>query len=110
MAAGVTLPSRVSSSNTCRTASKYSSISSSRFFRNALSGKRFGFIIVYGASDPFSAGAITAMRCFHDTFARKASWMRTVHGSTPRLGDTAKNGDLTKQAADLGRELVAQAH
>ena len=75
---------------------------------NALTGKRFGFIIVYGAEDPFSAGAVTAMRCFHDTFARKASWMHTVHGSTPKLGDAEKNGALMKQAADLGRELVSQ--
>lgn len=74
---------------------------------NALSGKRFGIIVVYGAKDQFSSGAATAMRCFHDTFARKASWMRTVHGSAHAAGDAAKNERLTEEATRLGADLAA---
>jgi len=73
---------------------------------NALSGKRFGFIIVYGAKDVFSSGAATAMRCFHDTFARKASWMRVVHGSAHAAGEAAKNERLTEEATRLGADLA----
>jgi len=73
---------------------------------NALAGKRFGFLIVYGDADPFTSGAATAMRCFHDTFARKASWLRTVHGSAYRAGDAARNPELTAAAARLGADLV----
>jgi multimeric flavodoxin WrbA len=75
---------------------------------NALMGKRFGFVIVYGASDPISAGAVTAMRCFHDTFARKASWMRIVHGSAAAAGAAAENHRLMASAARLGVDLVSE--
>jgi len=74
---------------------------------NALSGKRFGFIIVYGGREQFSSGAATAMRCFHDTFARKASWMRIVHGSAHASGEAAKNERLAEEAAHLGADLAA---
>jgi len=73
---------------------------------NALSGKRFGFIVVYGAKDEFSSGAATAMRCLHDTFARKASWMRFIHGTAYDAGDAAKNASLLESARQLGSELV----
>ncbi len=74
---------------------------------NALSGKRFGFIIVYGGSNPFNSGAVTAMRCFHDTFSRKAGWMRMIHGSASAIGDAAKDVDLLVQARELGQDLVS---
>ncbi len=74
---------------------------------NALSGKRYGFVVVYGGSNPFDSGAATAMRCFHDTFARKASWMRMVHGSASAVGDAAKDVDLLVQARELGQDLVS---
>jgi len=74
---------------------------------NALKGKRFGFIVVYGGSDQFSSGAATAMRCFHDTFARKASWMRMVHGSATTEGSAANNPELMAAAEQLGIDIVA---
>ena len=74
---------------------------------NALDGKRFGFIVVYGAANPFTSGAATAMRCFHDTFARKASWMSTVHGTASEAGSAASNPDLLSAAARLGAGLAA---
>ena len=74
---------------------------------NALSGKRFGFIIVYGGSNPFNSGAATAMRCFHDTFSRKAGWMRMIHGTASAIGDAARNVDLLVQARELGQDLVS---
>jgi len=76
---------------------------------NALTGKRFGFIIVYGGSDEVSSGAATAMRCFHDTFDRKASWMRMVHGSAGPAGAAARNEELMREAAELGAGLAAAA-
>ncbi len=74
---------------------------------NALVGKRFGFIIVSGGSDLFQSGAATAMRCFHDTFARKATWMRMVHGSATGAGDAKDDLDLLRRATQLGVDLVA---
>jgi multimeric flavodoxin WrbA len=74
---------------------------------NALSGKRFGFILVYGGNDEFSSGAATAMRCLHDTFARKASWMRIVHGTAGPAGDATRNERLIREAIGLGSQLVA---
>jgi len=74
---------------------------------NALSGKRFGFIVVHGDKDQFTSGAATAMRCLHDTFARKAGWMRTIHGAAYAVGDAAKNEPLAEAAARLGADLVA---
>jgi len=74
---------------------------------NALSGKRFGFILVYGAKDETTSGAATAMRCFHDTFARKASWMSIVHGSAMEAGAALRNARLVDEATRLGENLVA---
>jgi multimeric flavodoxin WrbA len=74
---------------------------------NALSGKRFGFIVVYGAKNEFASGAATAMRCLHDTFARKASWMRYVHGTAYDAGDAAENDSLVEDARRLGSDLAA---
>lgn len=73
---------------------------------NALSGKRLGFIIFYGAQNEFVSGAATAMRCFYDTFSRKASWMRFAHGTAYDAGDAAKNAALLEDARHLGSELV----
>jgi len=73
---------------------------------NALKGKRFGFLIVYGAGDSVSAGAHTAMRCLHDTFARKATWMKIIHGTAYKAGDAAKNERLVEDAIELGTDLV----
>jgi len=75
---------------------------------NALNGRRFGFIIVHGGSDPETSGAATAIRCFEATFARKASWMRIVHGSASKIGDAERNDALVRDAATLGRELATQ--
>ena len=75
---------------------------------NSLNGKRFGFIVVYGAKDRFSAGAATAMRCFHDTFARKAGSMRMIHGSAGAIGDAERNQRLVSQAEDLGCFLAGE--
>jgi len=75
---------------------------------NALNGKRFAFIVVYGGKDPFSAGAATAMRCFHDTFARKACGMQMIHGSAGAIGDAERNQRLVSQAEDLGRFLAGE--
>jgi len=76
---------------------------------NALQGKRFGFLVVYGAADAFSSGAMTAMRCFHDTFARKATWMDMVHGTATEAGSAKRNALLMDAAARLGAELVRPA-
>lgn len=76
---------------------------------NALQGKRFGFLVVYGAADPYSSGAVTAMRCFHDTFARKANWMRMVHGSATDAGSAADDPELMAAAAQLGVDIVADS-
>jgi len=74
---------------------------------NALSGKRFGFLVVYGGGDLFASGAATAMRCLHDTFGRKAGWMRIVHGTAYAIGDAASNESLAADATRLGADLVA---
>ena len=76
---------------------------------NALSGKRFGFVVVYGGANPFTSGAATAMRCLHDTFARKASWMRIVHGTAAEPRAAAKDPELMAAAAQLGADLVADS-
>ncbi|MEW5825245.1 MAG: flavodoxin family protein [Candidatus Bipolaricaulota bacterium] len=76
---------------------------------NALKGKRFGFLIVYGAKDEVSSGAATAMRCFRDTFERKAQWMDIVHGTAGEAGSALGNARLVAEAARLGTELARAA-
>lgn len=73
---------------------------------NALKGKQFGFILTYGDSDPYSSGAINAIRSFQDMCRYiGANIAGTVYGTANNEGDVLKQPELLGKAFKLGAKL-----
>jgi multimeric flavodoxin WrbA len=74
--------------------------------RNALKGKQFGIILTYGDSDPYSSGAINAIRSFQDMFRYiGADIAGMVYGTASDEGDVLKQPELLGRAYKLGAKL-----
>ena len=75
-----------------------------------LAGKDFGLVLTYGDDDPFNSGAVNAIRSVQDMLAYiDANLVGMVYGSTPDLGDAAKQPDLLEKAYKLGEKLAGEA-
>jgi multimeric flavodoxin WrbA len=73
---------------------------------NALKGKKFGIILTYGDTDPYSSGAINAIRSFQDMFRYiGADITGMVYGTASNEGDVLKQPDLLGRAYKLGAKL-----
>lgn len=73
---------------------------------NALAGKNIGIALAYGGADPFSSGAINALRMFQDAYRYVgAKMVGMVYGSASEPGEIAGNQALMTEAYDLGRML-----
>ena len=73
-----------------------------------LKGKRIGIILTYGDADPFSSGAVNALRSFQDAFAYVGAPIKgMVYGSSDKPGEVRGNKALMKEAYALGRKLGA---
>jgi multimeric flavodoxin WrbA len=74
----------------------------------ALAGKEFGIVLTYGDSDPYSSGAVNAIRMFQD-IARyeKASIAGLVYGSANDPGEIVAQAELMQRAHALGQRLAA---
>ncbi len=72
-----------------------------------LANKKVGIILTYGDTDPFSSGAVNALRSFQDMFRFVgAEIVDLVYGSAMTPGEVAKNHDLMNQAFNLGKKLA----
>ncbi len=72
----------------------------------ALAGKRIGIILTYGDSDPFTSGAVNALRTFQDAFNYVgADIVGMVYGSASEAGEIKDNSDLMEKAYELGKQL-----
>ena len=73
----------------------------------ALAGKEFGVVLVYGDNDPYSSGAVNAIRMLQD-IARyeKATIAGLVYGSASDPGEIATQPELMQRAYALGRRLA----
>ncbi len=74
---------------------------------SALKGKQFGILLTYGDSDPYSSGAINAIRTLQD-MARyiEADIAGIVYGTANDVGDILQRADLLEQAYKLGEKLA----
>ena len=73
---------------------------------NPLKGKEFGVLLTYGDSDPYSSGAINAIRTFQDILRYLGGNMRgLVYGTAMDVGDVQKQPDLMQRAYKLGEKL-----
>ena len=74
---------------------------------SALKGKHFGIILTYGDTDPYSSGAINAIRSFQDMFRYiGADITGMVYASANDEGDVLKQPELLERAYKLGVQLV----
>ncbi len=72
-----------------------------------LKGKRLGIILTYGDTDPFTSGAVNALRSFQDAAAYVGAKIEgLVYGSGDKAGEIKANAELLKDAAELGRMLA----
>ncbi len=75
---------------------------------HAFKGKRFGIVLTYADADPFSSGAVNALRTFQDALSYvKASIVGMVYGSAWEAGAIKKNKKLMEEAYELGKQLAA---
>jgi multimeric flavodoxin WrbA len=73
---------------------------------NALKGKQFGIILTYGDTDPYSSGAINAIRSFQDMFRYiGADIAGMVYGTANDAGDMLKQPELMERAYKLGTKI-----
>jgi multimeric flavodoxin WrbA len=74
---------------------------------NALKGKQFGFLLTYGDTDPYSSGAINAIRTFQDMMRYLGGTISgIVYGTAMDIGDASKQPDLMERAFKLGQKLA----
>jgi multimeric flavodoxin WrbA len=74
---------------------------------NLLTGKRFAFVLAYGDSDPFTSGAINAIRAFQDMCRYlEAEIVGFVYGTASDEGEIQSQKDLLEEARRLGQKLA----
>jgi hypothetical protein len=75
-----------------------------------LAGKRFGIVLTYADADPFSSGAVNALRTFQDAFNFiGAKIVGMVYGSAWKAGEIRRNEALMAEAYELGKKLASEA-
>jgi multimeric flavodoxin WrbA len=74
---------------------------------SALNSKQIGIILTYEDTDPFTSGAVNALRTFQDVFSYLgASIIAMVYGRASQAGEIKGNHDLMDEAYKLGQELA----
>jgi multimeric flavodoxin WrbA len=75
---------------------------------NFLKGKGIGIILTYGDVDPFSSGAVNAIRTFQDAFGYiGAPIFGIVYGSAFTEGEIKKDRALMEKAYQLGKRMAS---
>lgn len=75
---------------------------------SALAGKRFGLILTYGDSDPYTSGAINAIHTYQDMLRYiRGELVGIVYGSADKAGDVRSQPDLLQHAYQLGEEIAS---
>jgi hypothetical protein len=74
--------------------------------KNILAGKNLGILLAYADSDPFTSGAVNALRMFQDISAYLGTVITgSVYGSAFEAGEIASNTEVLDQARELGEKL-----
>ena len=75
---------------------------------HAFKRKRFGIVLTYADTDPFTSGAVNALRTFQDALNYVgASIVGMVYGSAWEAGEIKKNQEVMQKAFELGKRLTA---
>ena len=74
-----------------------------------MAGKQFGLVLTYGDVDPYTSGAINAIRTFQDMCRYiKADLAGIVYGTASDPGDIQSQAKLLERAFELGQRLGLQ--
>jgi len=74
-----------------------------------LKEKRIGIVLTYGGSDPFSSGAVNALRFLQDVYNFiGAEIVGMVYGSAQEPGEISGNHAVMEEAYRLGRRIVTE--
>ena len=74
--------------------------------KNILAGKNLAILLTYADSDPFTSGAVNALRMFQDISAYLGTTIvGTVYGSAFEAGEITGNEEVLKKAHELGKKL-----
>ena len=74
---------------------------------HGLAGKLIGIVLTYGDADPFSSGAVNALRTCQDAFRFiGAPIAGMVYGTANAAGEIAGNAGLMQEAFELGKTLA----
>jgi len=77
---------------------------------NALAGKQIGLVLTYGDTDPFTSGAVNAMRTFQDMCRYIGAHVAgIVYGSAMKEGEIRNQPGLLEKAHQLGQKLASGA-
>ncbi len=73
---------------------------------HALAGKEIGVVLAYADSDPFTSGAVNAIRTLQDIFRyERATIVDFVYGTASEPGDIARQPEVLARARALGQRL-----
>ncbi len=75
----------------------------------ALKGKKFGIVLTYADEDPFTSGAVNALRTFQDALNFvSANIVGMVYGSAWEPGEIKDNREVMEKAYELGKKLASE--
>ncbi len=75
----------------------------------ALKGKKFGIVLTYADEDPFTSGAVNALRTFQDALNFiEAEIVGMVYGSAWEAGKIKDNREVMEKAYQLGKSMAAE--
>jgi multimeric flavodoxin WrbA len=73
---------------------------------HALAGKQFGVVLTYGDSDPYTSGAVNAIRMFQDICRyERAEIAGIVYGSASKPGEIEAQPEVMALAYALGQRM-----
>jgi multimeric flavodoxin WrbA len=74
----------------------------------ALKGKKFGIVLTYADEDPFTSGAVNALRTFQDALNFiEAKIVGMVYGSAWEAGKIRDNREVMEKAFELGKKMAS---
>jgi multimeric flavodoxin WrbA len=77
--------------------------------RNIFQGKNFALVLTYADADPFTSGAVNALRSFQDMCRYlDANIEGMVYGSAWGAGEIKGKKDVMEQALALGKQLASK--
>jgi multimeric flavodoxin WrbA len=76
---------------------------------HAFRGKKFGIVLTYADTDPFTSGAVNTLRTFQDALNFiNATLVGMVYGSAWEAGEIKDNQEVMGKAYELGKKMASE--